>query len=141
MKKVYENISVGSDADCTFDKNKFVIHACKICYLKSNPNNRYNYLTYRKGNHLFLNLVDIQNLNPNFTTPIIREAIVFLKENKGQEILIHCNKGESRAPSIALLYFGLQERLSYNEALKQFKEIYHDYNPGKGITEYLKKHW
>ena len=68
---------------------------------KDNP----EYLIAFRPRHVILNLVD-----PNDSKWIPRELIdAAIDEianglDDGMDVLVHCNQGESRAPSIALLY-------------------------------------
>ncbi len=63
---------------------------------------------------------------------------------KTKKVLIFCDQGKSRSPTLGLLY--LAKRLkgipdySYDEAYKLFLDIYPDYSPS-GIGEYVKEHW
>jgi protein-tyrosine phosphatase len=66
------------------------------------------------------------------------------REIAEREVLIHCNQGESRAPSLALLY--LAKRLgslpneSYDLAAESF-EAQFPYRPGQGISRWLTRNW
>jgi predicted protein tyrosine phosphatase len=63
----------------------------------------------------------------------------------GASLLIHCNKGESRAPSLALLlltkHVGLIKGDSFDDAKKHFTKIYPEYLPGIGIQTFLRENW
>lgn len=155
MIEVNKNLFVGTEQDCqhtTIDGWAF-IHACKYpCHAKavgysgSLPSTHPNYLIFKRDNHLYLNMVDMENeLLPRFTDPIMTAAIRFIdshiKENK---ILIHCNQGQSRAPSIALIYLANKRVIkngTFNEAFHNFKELYKLYQPGKGIGLYINRNW
>ena len=64
---------------------------------------------------------------------------------EGKVLLIHCNQGESRAPSLALLFLAKHKREipneSYADARAAFQLIDPNYQPGRGIQLYLAKHW
>ena len=60
------------------------------------------------------------------------------------KVYICCDKGQSRSPSVALLY--LAKRLhvlpdtSFEEAREKFLLLYPMYNPG-GIKDFISEHW
>lgn len=130
--------------------NHSIIHACKMpCYEKAlgymvplDPNDPH-YLCYHKNNHLYLNFLDMFELEPKFADPIFETALKFLDvtENK---VLIHCNMGMSRSASIALVYLaklGVIQNSSYELARVDFTKRYTNYQPGPSIREYLHNRW
>lgn len=154
MVEVFTNLYVGDVDDCK--RNNFgwaIVHACKdpchrriVNYTNNLPSTHANYLIHKKDNHLALNMVDMEKeLFSKFTNPIMKAAMSFIEENiKRRKILIHCNQGISRSPSIALLYMarlGVINNQSYKEAITDFKSRYRNYNPGNGISAYLTKNW
>lgn len=62
-----------------------------------------------------------------------------------RKVLIHCNLGNSRAPSLALLYMAKRAKVisdeSYPVAAKDFHSIFPGYQPGLGIQMYLSQNW
>ena len=153
MIEVHKNLFVGNEQDC-FSSNGFVIiHACKspchqraLNYRGSLPQNHPNYLTYENGDDLFLNMVDMkQPLLPKFATPICVKALEFIDKNiEDKKVLIHCNHGLSRSPSLALLYLakkGAINNESYNKAVESFIKLFSNYNPNNGIASYLRSEW
>jgi predicted protein tyrosine phosphatase len=80
-----------------------------------------------------------------FRDEMINEAIFYVIEGlkKGKHVLIHCNQGESRAPSLALLSLNQLGVLScdFDEAIKVFVKFYPDYMPKLGILTYVRKRW
>ncbi len=77
--------------------------------------------------------------------PIITAFYSFMDEMEGQKILIHCNRGESRAPSLAILYLAKRRKEipdeSFDVARHSFKRFYPLYNPGRGFNKYLQQYW
>lgn len=155
MKKVYQNLYICNDQfNCwDFDATSAVVHACKHpCHCKAlNYKNRLeashpNYLVLERDNHLVLNMVDMdKELDPKFTNPMLQAAMSFIErfivKNK---LLIHCNKGQSRSPSIALLYLARIKAISassFEKAEEDFRLLYPLYTPGNGIRIYMKKNW
>jgi hypothetical protein len=155
MIEVYHNIFIGTEQNCRYDSPEgwAYIHACKhpchtriVGYNGSLPRTHPNYLIMEKGNHLALNMVDMEiELSPIFTNPIIISAIKFFETHiPSKKILIHCNQGLSRAPSIALIYLankGIIKNGTFNEAFHDFIELYKLYQPGKGIGLYINRNW
>ena len=91
-------------------------------------------------------MVDMeQELHPTFTNPIMKAAMEFIEKHiPDKKILIHCNQGISRSPSIALLYLarnGVIRNDNLNNALDDFKIKYPPYSPGKGILMYMVRNW
>lgn len=157
MILVYERVWVGNDDDCRVAQRAGLatVHACKTChqqqlkYEKSLPADHPHYLSVQdvgsEGSGLFLNLID-----PPIPLFKLQSFEIFLKfaserYGDGEALLIHCNQGLSRAPSLALLF--LSKRLgvigngSFKRARTDFEDLYPQYNPGKGIEMFLKEHW
>ncbi len=145
---------IGNNSDCFWDDRSgwSVVHACKHpchCYAVGYKGNLYpthpSYLIFRRESHLVLNLVDMDHLNDRFMRPIIMAFYSFMDEMEGQKILIHCNRGESRAPSLAILYLAKSRSMipdvSFDAAKQSFKKIYPLYNPGRGFNKYLHQYW
>jgi hypothetical protein len=155
MVEIFNNLYVGNETDCsfnTFDKMA-IIHACKFpCHAKAvgyrgslSPTHP-NYLIMEQGLHLFLNMVDMEReLSPLYTNPIMKSAMAFIEKHiVGQKILIHCNQGLSRSPSIALLYLAHEGHIandSYSNAVNDFRKLFPVFNPGLGIALYMKNRW
>lgn len=155
MLQIYDKIYVGSEQDCNFNAPDgwVIIHACKHpCHIKavgykgSLPKSHPNYLILENNKHLVLNMVDMeQELHPTYTNPIMKAAINFIEKYiEMNKILIHCNQGQSRSPSIALIYMarkGIINNESYPAASKEFIKLYQYYQPGRGIAVYMNNNW
>ena len=155
MKEIYKNLFIGSDNDCTnyFSNPEFsIIHACKTChqkalyYSKSLPNTHPNYLIFEKSSHLYLNMVDMPNeFLPKYTNPIFKHTINFINRGiQNRKILIHCNQGHSRSPSLGMIYLAINDIItkeSYAEAKVEFEKIYPEFAPGTGIMLYMQHNW
>jgi protein-tyrosine phosphatase len=153
MISVHERLYVGTDEECiTYREGWAIIHACKspchqraVGYRKSLPNTHPYYLVYKQGSNLYLNIIDPPG--PLFKMPTFNEFLKFAKENwdSGKTLFIHCNKGESRAPSLALLFLakclGKISNDSYDKAKSEFMRLYPGYIPGVGLQTYLGLHW
>jgi predicted protein tyrosine phosphatase len=96
-----------------------------------------------RGNHLYLNMVDPPI--PLFKPEMFKIFFAFMdKQISNRPVLIHCNQGLSRAPSLTLLYMAKRLNLlpntSYQDALLEFEKNY-PYQPGKGIETFLTNYW
>lgn len=153
MIEVYPNLYMGTESDCFFDNRDdwAVVHACKFpCHQKAvgysgNLSRKHpNYLFLKRGTHLLLNMIDPNT--PLFKPPLFDSALSFMDRYfLTHKVLIHCNKGNSRAPSLALLYLSKCIQVinseSYATAAKDFRTKFPGYQPGRGIQTYLIKHW
>lgn len=152
--RLLEKLYLGSVEDCeavSGEPGWFVVHACKYpCHAnqcgpkvaKDAP----DYLSKRVGDHLFLNIIDPKL--PLFQKGVFDAALAFLSDvwTKKGTILIHCNKGESRAPSIALLFIAKRlfkiTNASYDDAWDEFEKLVGEkYTPSEGIETWLREHW
>ena len=104
-----------------------------------------HYLIYERPGNFYLNMIDPSR--PLFMPPLFTEFLRFarLHWEAGENLLIHCNRGDSRAPSLALLFLAKVVRVlpadGYWEALEKFINLYPNYLPGQGIQIYLGKNW
>jgi hypothetical protein len=153
MHEVHRDLFIGTERDCFFTQKDdwAVIHACKspchqraLSYTGSLPKNHPSYLACEQGNHLFLNMIDPDQ--PLFMPPLFVASLAFIEKHLSKrKVLIHCNEGLSRAPSLALLYLakraGVIDNSSYIAAYKDFIKRFPFYRPGRGIATYLELHW
>ncbi len=164
MIEIYPNVFCGDQHD--FDGAKgpmgtkidgwYVLHCCKEPYHREfvgytgrgAPKDSPEYLFARRGNRMALNMVDAPK--PEFFSPdMITAGLDFLEEGykAGKQLLIHCNQGESRGPSVAMLFVAkriIHEHgytYTFNEAEADIKIIYPTYNPGEGIRAHLQQCW
>jgi predicted protein tyrosine phosphatase len=167
MFRVYANLYCGNDEDyLNLEKECVpgevdqptngwaVLHACKESYHRSFvgyttrgcPKDSQEYFWAERGNRLALNIVDAPK--PEFfAKEMIDKALEFIdqKLNEGYKVLVHCNQGESRSPSLCLLYmvskglFG--QEVDFEKAEEAFRNIYPSYNPGSGIREFMRLNW
>jgi hypothetical protein len=156
MIEVYPKLFVGSEHDEASIRGQdgwFVVHACKEPYhrqalgytgraaSKDHP----EYLIARRAGRLILNLVDVDDVN--FVSPlIIDSALGDIHQNlMAKRVLVHCNQGLSRSPSIALLYLakfsGVFGEQGYDGALRHFRELYPPFAPAKGMADYVRLNW
>ena len=157
MNEIYANLFIGDDDDCdscSMDSGFSIVHACKTCHqgaLKYKgflPSTHPNYLSYEDGKHLYHNLVDMPNeLLAKYTNPIFKHSMEFIKreiESLNKKVLVHCNFGYSRSPSLGLTYLaitGIIPKKSIKEAMDEFIRLYPRYSPGRGIILYMQHNW
>jgi predicted protein tyrosine phosphatase len=152
-RTITDRLSFGDESSCTHvqDGSIAVVHACKDpCHrksvgytMRSIPNTHPHYLVLEKGHHLYLNLID-----PTAPMFMLESFVAFLSFTDRQivdrPLHIHCNQGESRAPSLTLLFMakrlGTLPTDSYNSATAAFRSQ-HPYNPGRGIQTWLNSNW
>ena len=158
MIEVYKQLYVGSqeDYECNvkFQEGWAVVQACKEPYHRNAlgyrgraaPKTHPEYLIARRNERLILNLIDADN--PAYIPhEIIDAAIQFISWNLGEgcKVLLHCNQGMSRSPSIGLLYLvghtDLLPKSSLEGAEQAFHEVYPMYNPALGMRGYMQMNW
>lgn len=144
MTEIYKNLFVGNDNDC----RKFegaIVHACQSCFVRGVCGNVRGKVVFENIDDLYLNLLDISTLSYDYAYPIIKKSIEFIdKKIKEKKVLIHCNFGASRSPSIALIYMankGYIDNSSVKNAVSDFKNIYNNYYPGFGMYKYFERYW
>lgn len=157
MVEIHPGLFVGNQDDyeqeVRHQQGWAVIHACKepyhrkaLCYStravsKTHP----EYLIARRGDRLILNLIDSND--PKYIPSIILdEAVNFidLQLTAGKLVLVHCNQGQSRGPSLAMIFMRRRtSRLSaeFSEALKQFEAVYPLFSPALGFRIVLEREW
>ena len=154
MIEIYPKLFIGNENDyehiVKYENNWNVIHACKDPYhrrllgytTRGAPKNHPEYYYAERGPILYLNLIDPNN--PEYIPKIIIDKAlnfidISLKNNFN--VLVHCNLGESRAPSIGLLYLLSHSDFFFNipkdMIFEKFKEIYPVYRPSNGMKGYI----
>jgi hypothetical protein len=125
MREIHERLHIGTDRDCFTRRDGWaIVHACKspchqhaVGYRGNLPKTHPHYLVLERDNNLYLNM----------------------------HVLIHCNLGTSRAPSLALVFLakhaGVITNGSFAAAAKEFADKIGGYHPSAGIRAYLFRHW
>ena len=129
-----------------------VVQACKEPFHRRAVGYRGNidpshpeFLFAHRGNRLVLNMVDSDNPK-YFSKHLIEPALQFMADRlmAGQKVLVHCNQGRSRAPTLALMFLGRHSaefRLSFGAAASLFKARYPIYAPARGIEAFAAANW
>jgi hypothetical protein len=154
MIEVSKNLFIGSHEDYEAMKHDcadwFIVHAAKEPYHRqalgysgrAAPRDHPEYLIARRDNRIILNLIDAADLAyvPRLIIQSALEAIAFAHA-QDMPVLVHCNQGRSRAPSIAMMYLAPELEASFAAAQEQFRALYPDYAPAEGIRQFAERHW
>jgi hypothetical protein len=154
--EVLESLFVGSEQDEASVRRQdgwFVIHACKEPYHRQAlgysgrgaPKDDPEYLIAARPGRLILNLVDADNV-AYIPPEIIDAAVAAIHTNiGGAKVLVHCNQGLSRSPTIALLYMAKHtdrfRAMSAASAVAEFRRLYPAYAPALGVAEFVRLNW
>jgi hypothetical protein len=155
MIKIDKNLYVGNLIDydnVQNDPNFYFIQACKepchrnaVGYTgRSVEKTHPEYLFANRPNRLILNMVDTPT-GKYFDKILFDKSIEFINKHVklNQDVLIHCNQGMSRSPSIGLLYLAMTKKINsttFSSAKEEFIRIYPEYNPS-GVQEFLIDNW
>ena len=156
MIEVFSNLFVGNEADARtvlHTSGWYVVHACKEPFHRQAlgstgrgaPKDHPEYLIAERDGRLALNLVDAPN--PAYIPKeVIDAALEAIHKNISQsKVLVHCNQGMSRSPTIALLYLLKHtEELKFeslSSVLEKFKALYPAYGPAGGMSGFIEKYW
>lgn len=149
MKEVYPHLWVGDRTDYeTSVRHRAVVSATKSVHsreVRYNGKDDPDYIYVEKPYHLILNWVDGPSHLYDWSTPgLFTRVNDFIDRNRPLgDILVHCDHGLSRSPTLALVY--LAKRTSalpdgLHDAFQEFARLYPRYAPG-GIFDYVSKHW
>jgi hypothetical protein len=156
MEEVYPKLWIGDDQDYVKMKDRAgwaFVRACKdgpgghrqtVGYTTRGAPKGPNYYAAWTGNRIALNLVD--NGDPSYIhDEAIDPALEFIGKylGEGYNVLVACNQGHSRGPSVAMMYLGMIHDLpsNFREAFRVFKILYPKYDPEQGIKFYTKHKW
>lgn len=159
MRELFTNIYIGSDIDYNAIKGQTewaVLHCCKhpyhcqfVGYKGNLPAAHPDYALKRIDNEMALNLVDMDKFDSQylgFNRNMFQRAFEFLDEyrTRGYKLLIHCNQGESRAPTLGMLYvayLGLWGKIDFASAVNRLEQIYPSYSPRNNIFHTVENLW
>jgi len=152
-----DNLHIGSLIDLTRinEEDWAVVHATQTVHYQifgwdrrvNKPDkNHPNYIYYEKDNKLSLNWVDGAAYLYNWSGVGTFIKILNFIDNwiSKKNVLIHCDQGQSRSPTIGMLYLAKRAKKisndSYSIAKNEFMEKCPHYSPG-GIGEYVRANW
>jgi hypothetical protein len=155
MDEVYDRLFVGDTTDCRQgDDGWSVVHACKdpchrdaVGYRSRAPDTSHpHYLSKKDEDDLYLNMIDPER--PLFQKEMFGDFFAFAVPRWAEgddRLLIHCNQGLSRSPSLALLLLAActdaVDGSSFVNARDEFEGFYPRYQPSRGIETYLSNNW
>lgn len=109
--------------------------------------NHPNYIVLEQERHLSLNWVDGAAHLYQWSGPeTFRRILDFIDRElaDGRNVLVRCDQGYSRSPSVALLHMAKRMQLlpadSFLSARDAFVAIYPGYQPS-GIADYINENW
>jgi hypothetical protein len=152
-REVHPGIFVGGLTACRPGTARHpVIHACKspchqraLGYTRSLPADHPHYLARADANDLWLNFIDppLPLFQPNSFAQFL--AFAAPRIDDGAVLTLHCNQGESRSPSLALLLLARHLRVlqdsSFAAARAAYERLDPAYRPGSGIAQFLSEQW
>ncbi len=151
MRKIHERLYTGGLGDCFAGAERWaVVHACRHpCHRRAARRlgafGQEVPWSLEEDQNLYLDLVD--GPESCFSTAPLEAFLDFADRHwgSGLGLLIHCNQGRSRGPSLALLFLakraGELPTGSYAEAGAAFSRLDPDWSPGDGIRSFLHECW
>lgn len=113
---------------------------------KAMPKDQKEYLYAEREHALYCNLIDTKD--PAYIPDeIILKCIDFIKKEmqNDRKVIICCNQGESRSPSIALMYMiedgFFDDCKSIYDIFIRFKSLYQNYKPANGMEQKVIEFW
>jgi hypothetical protein len=125
--------------------NGFVTHQSVVGWQGRGCDKRSPYYLFKEtSDAIYLNMIDGDD--PKYVNnDMINPALDFIHKNleAGDKVFVYCSLGESRSPSIALMYmlqYGLIDKDP--DVLMEFRRKYYPkYQPKNGNAFYIKRRW
>lgn len=151
------NLFVGSVSDANlYKKDEWaVVHASRAVHYRIFGLNKLSdelrkkhphYIIYENNKRLSFNWgKEVMHFDRKIIKQTFTQILDFIdKQINNSKVLVHCDLGLSRSPSLCLLYLAKRTDLisnnSYAEARVDFEKIYPHYKP-TSIVKYLSCHW
>ena len=156
MKQISPSVYVGDDSDyekIKDDKSWVSVRCCKFgpgghkdtlgYETQGAPDGKDKYWV-RRSNRLALNLLDLDD--PNFIPPeMIQQALDYIRDHvDDKKVLVACNSGHSRGPTVGLMWLRTLGRMPYGfmQSEKIYRnDIYPKFDPGTGIEQFARMRW
>ncbi len=158
MIEVYPNLFVGGQDDLHkvwYKSGWYVVSAAKephhraaLGYTgRAASKDHPEYLVAKRDHHMILNLVDVDD--PAYvSSELIDTATKEIHDELqfgANKVLIHCNQGGSRAPTLAMLYLAKYTDefagMDYEQAADYFRATYPAYAPARGMALFAAQNW
>jgi len=81
---------------------------------------------------------DLLDLPESNIMPSIKICVDVIHANRKENILVHCNAGVSRSPTIVIAYLMIAMQLSYDEAYDKVKKARSCIRPNDGFVKQLR---
>lgn len=81
---------------------------------------------------------DLLDLPETNIIPSIKKCVDIIHANRKENILVHCNAGVSRSPSIVIAYLMIVMKLSYDESYDTVKRARSCIRPNDGFVKQLR---
>lgn len=155
MEEIIKNLWVGGDDDVAKAKARGFSrltcakdgpdgHRAMLGYSTLGAPQGNEYLFAQRGNWGALNFIGA-NDSDLIPDDVIDAGLKFIHQQiqAGNKILVHCNHGHSRGPSVALMYLRAIGDLpqGFNRAIHIFKTLYPDYDPTVGMKSKVRERW
>jgi hypothetical protein len=157
MQRIYQGVYVGDDTDYVRSQYREDFSFLRCC--KYGPGGHQQTLDYHtpaapEGDEHFvvkrerlmaLNMLDLDD--PNFVDPeMIKAGLDFVREQllSEQKVLIACNQGVSRGPTMGLMflkYIGDLPNISWLRSVYLYHHMYRGYDASQGIAQFARSHW
>jgi hypothetical protein len=148
--KIY--VGTKEDSRLRSDLTWAIVNTAKTVHVEvkgwsnSPPRDHPDYLAFEDGQFLSFNWVDGPSRMYDWSRPtaFIRALDFIDKWYGSKNILINCDLGQSRSPTVALLYLAKRMHVisekSFTQARVDFQVLYPNYAPS-GIADYVNEHW
>ena len=141
----FESLENRTNRSFSSEKGLWVyVHACKSYFDKLSPELKKNQRVVEFNKELYLDWLDLPEPDSFKVHDFIQVMDFIDKEIKDNKVLIHCDWGQSRSATLAMVYLSKKLKLLPNEfleALSAFKNIYPDYQLPSGISKFVGQSW
>lgn len=82
--------------------------------------------------------IDLLDLPESDITESLKTCFSIIRDNRSENIFVHCNAGVSRSSSVVIAYLMMKRKLSYDEAYLRVKVARECIKPNEGFVKQLK---
>lgn len=155
MEQIIKGLYLGSDDDVAKAKERGYarLSCCKygpdshrsmLGYTTLAAPKGPDYLFAQRGDWMALNILDLSDPDM-IPDEVIDEGLRFIKKqmDAGNKILVHCNQGASRSPSIVLMFLRAVGEMPspFVRSEHIFRTLYPPYDPGVGMRAHSRIRW